>query len=55
MATLVKSDNAIGLDETCCRMLMPQEDPIVKAGELKAKRQPDKIDADELGQYRKAS
>ena len=43
MAKLVKSDNAIGLDETGCRMLMPQEDPIVKTGDLKAKRLRDKI------------
>jgi transposase len=43
MAKLVKSDNAIGLDETGCRMLMPQEDPFVKPGDLKAKRLLDKI------------
>jgi len=43
MAKLVKSDNAIGLDETSCRMLMPQEDPVAKPGDLKSKRLLDKI------------
>lgn len=38
MASLVQSDDAIGLDETNCRMLMPQEDPQVKLGDAKGKR-----------------
>ena len=43
MASLVQRDDAIGLDETSCRMLMPQEDPQVKPGDAKGKRLADKI------------
>jgi transposase len=43
MASLVRRDDAIGLDETSCRMLMPQEDPLVKPGDAKGKRLADKI------------
>ncbi len=43
MASLVQGDDAIGLDETSCRMLMPQEDPQVKPGDAKDKRLAAKI------------
>ena len=43
MASLVQGDDAIGLDETSCRMLMPQEDPEVKPGDAKGKRLAAKI------------
>ena len=43
MASLVQGDDAIGLDETSCRMLMPQEDPQVKPDDAKGKRLAAKI------------
>lgn len=43
MASLVKGDDAFGLDETSCRMLMPQEDPQVIPGDAKSKRLAEKI------------
>lgn len=43
MASLVKGDDAIGLDETSCRMLMPKEDPLEKPTDAKSKRLADKI------------
>ncbi len=43
MTSLVQRDDAIGLDETRCRMLMPQEDPEVKPGDAKGKRLAAKI------------
>ena len=43
MASLVKGDDAVGLDETSCRMLIPQEDPQVIRGDAKSKRLAEKI------------
>jgi transposase len=38
MAKLVQGDSAVGLDESSCRMLMPDEIPEAKPGDLKTKR-----------------
>lgn len=38
MAKAVQSDGAVGIDESSCRMLMPEEIPQAKPGDLKSQR-----------------
>ena len=43
MKKLVQGDIAVGIDDTGCRMLLPAEIPVAKAGDAKSKRLAEKV------------